>query len=218
MTDLTGSEKYEMLLNFQARIALGLSKPEGLTEYESNVYDALSGDIDDAVSLGYIPAAGDSGAPEPKPRSCVTETPPSSASAPPPRGPTPSTSTPSAPPHEDIGEKILLEALGLTQEEVAALPVHPRPEHPNYIEPGRQPHTSLRLSELEADSPPSDEPRKPIPVYPDTDVMTRMLKDITLGASKPGDLSPIESAAWDRLAAEVAEARAEGYIIEIPAE
>jgi hypothetical protein len=54
--------------------------------------------------------------------------------------------------------------------------------------------------------------------HPDTDTMTRWLRDITLGASKPSDLSPMESEAYDRLAADVAAAKKRGRIIEIPPE
>lgn len=70
----------------------------------------------------------------------------------------------------------------------------------------------------EVQRPMEEPPREPRPTYPDTDVMTRMLMSIMDGAEKPADLSYHESATWDRLAADVADARAQGLIIEIPPE
>jgi hypothetical protein len=55
-------------------------------------------------------------------------------------------------------------------------------------------------------------------VYPDADTMARFMREITLVAAKPDDLTPVESAAWDRLAAEVADITRRGHIVEIPAE
>ena len=60
--------------------------------------------------------------------------------------------------------------------------------------------------------------RTPQPGYPDTDVMASFIKLITLGAEKPDALGPVESAAWDRLAEEVAHAKRRGRIVEIPPE
>jgi hypothetical protein len=89
------------------------------------------------------------------------------------------------------------------------------------IPPGTVPPELQRPKEEpppEVQRPMEEPPREPKPTYPNTDVMTRWLKDIVLGAEKPDGLSPHESAAWDRLAADVAADRERGYIIEIPAE
>jgi hypothetical protein len=89
------------------------------------------------------------------------------------------------------------------------------------IPPGTVPPELQRPREEpppEVQRPMEEPPREPKPTYPNTDVMTRWLKDIVLGAEKPDGLSPHESAAWDRLAADVAADRERGYIIEIPAE
>lgn len=53
-------------------------------------------------------------------------------------------------------------------------------------------------------------PCRPQAGYPDTDVVASFVKLITLGVEEPGDLDPVESAAWDRLAEEVAEAKTPG--------
>jgi hypothetical protein len=55
-------------------------------------------------------------------------------------------------------------------------------------------------------------------VYPDSDTMARFVRDITLGAEKPDGLDLIESRAWDDLAADIAETKAKGQVIDIPGE
>ena len=65
---------------------------------------------------------------------------------------------------------------------------------------------------------PASEARTRPHARPNFDTLSQWARQITLGAEKPDDLSPMESASWDRLAAEVEEMRDSGIVIDIPSD
>ena len=53
-------------------------------------------------------------------------------------------------------------------------------------------------------------------LLPDSDETVGIMRAILAGHAKPSTLTPLQSATWDKLAREIAEAESEHQVVEIP--